>query len=188
MDPLSDALREITGALNRVGIRYAVGGSLASSARSVWRTTLDVDVLAAIAPSQAAALADALGKDWYMHTDEARKSIEAGRSFNVIHIRNAQKVDIFPAVEPFHRMELERATVLRLGDAGIACAVTSAEDILLAKLRWYGEGGKVSDRQWSDITGILSQNPSLDWTYLNSWAEQLDLVELLARARVDSSQ
>src|SRR5439155_22305193 len=102
--------------------------------------------------------------------------------------KNAQKVDVFPAVEPFHRMELERATVLLLGDAGIACAVTSAEDILLAKLRWYSEGGKVSDRQWSDITGILSQNPSLDWTYLNCWAEQLNLVELLARARVDSDR
>ena len=107
MDPLSDALREITAALNRVGIRYAIGGSIASSARSVWRTTLDVDIVAAIAPSQAEALAQSLGKDWYVPVDEARKSIEAGRSFNVIHIRNALKVDIFPAHEAFHRTQLE---------------------------------------------------------------------------------
>src|SRR5439155_20351001 len=84
MDPLSDALREITGALNRIGIRYAIGGSLASSACRVWRTTLDVDVVAAMAPSQAASLADALGKDWYVHVDEARRAIEEGRAFNVI--------------------------------------------------------------------------------------------------------
>ena len=47
MDPLSDTLREIAAALDRVGIRYAIGGSLASSARSVWRTTMDVDLVAA---------------------------------------------------------------------------------------------------------------------------------------------
>ena len=188
MDPLSDALREITAALDRVNIRYAIGGSIASSARSVWRTTLDIDVLAAIAPSQAEALAKSLGKDWYVDVDEGRRSIEAGRSFNVIHIRNAQKVDIFPAIDQFHRTELERATVLRLGDGGIACAVATAEDILLAKLQWYAEGGQTSGRQWSDITGILVQNPNLDWAYVDSWAAHLHVADLLKRARADSAR
>ena len=188
MDPLSGTLREITAALNRLGIQYAIGGSIASSARSVWRTTLDVDIVAAIAPSQAEALAQSLGKDWYVPVDEARKSIEAGRSFNVIHIRNALKVDIFAAQEAFHRTQLSRATVLRLGDEGIPCAVTTAEDILLAKLRWYADGGQASDRQWSDITGILIQNPNLDRAYVDSWAAHLHVVDLLERARADSAR
>ena len=82
MDPLSDTLREITAPLNRVGIRYAIGGSLASSARSIWRTTLDVDIIAAIAPAQAEAFVQALGKDWYADVDEVRGSLATGRSFN----------------------------------------------------------------------------------------------------------
>jgi hypothetical protein len=188
MDPLSDTLREITAALDQAGIWYAIGGSLASSARSIWRTTLDVDIIAAIAPSQAEVLVQSLGKDWYADVDEARSSIELGRPFNVIHIRNALKVDIFPAHEAFHRTQLSRATVLPLGDEGIPCAVTTAEDILLAKLRWYADGGQASDRQWSDIIGILIQNPDLDWAYVNLWAAQLHVVDLLERARVDSAR
>jgi hypothetical protein len=186
MDPLSDTLREITAALNRVGIRYAIGGSLASSARSIWRTTLDIDIVAAIAPAQAEVFVQALGKDWYADVDEIRTSIAAGRSFNVIHIKNALKVDVFPAREPFHRTQLDRATVLPLGDDRIPCVVTTAEDILLAKLRWYADGGQVSERQWDDVTGIIVQNPGLDWAYLNSWAARLHVADLLERARTDA--
>jgi hypothetical protein len=188
MDPLSNTLREITSALNRVGIRYAIGGSLASSARSIWRTTLDVDLVAAIAPSQAEAFVQSLGKDWYADVDEVRNSIAAGRSFNVIHMRNVQKVDVFPAREPFHRSQLDRATVLPLGDDRIPCVVTTAEDILLAKLRWYRDGGEVSDRQWNDIGGLIANNPNLDAEYVNSWAARLGVTSLLARARADAER
>ncbi|MCX6632395.1 MAG: hypothetical protein NTW28_32725 [Candidatus Solibacter sp.] len=188
MDPLGDTLRDLTAALSRVGIRYAIGGSLASSARSIWRTTLDVDIIAAIAPAQAQAFVQSLGKDWYADVDEVRNSLAAGRSFNVIHMRNAQKVDVFPAREPFHRAQLDRATVLPLGEGRVPCVVTTAEDILLAKLRWYRDGGEVSDRQWSDIGGILAQNPDLDWEYVNLWAARLHVTDLLARARVDAEK
>ena len=75
MDPLSDTLREITADLSRAGICYAIGGSLASSARSIWRTTLDVDIIADIAPSQAEAPVQSLGNDWYADVDEVRSSI-----------------------------------------------------------------------------------------------------------------
>jgi hypothetical protein len=188
MDPLSGTLKEITAALNRVGIRYAIGGSLASSARSIWRTTMDVDLVADIAPSQAEAFVQALGKDWYADPDEVRQSIAAGRSFNVIHMRNVLKVDVFPAREPFHRAQLDRATVLPLGDDRIPCVVTSAEDILLAKLRWYRDGGEVSDRQWNDIAGIIANNPDLDAEYVDSWAERLGVAALLERARADAER
>jgi hypothetical protein len=186
MDPLSDTLREITAALNRVGVRYAIGGSLASSARSIWRTTLDVDVVAAIAPAQAEVFVQALGKGWYADVDEVRASIAAGRSFNVIHMGNALKVDVFPAREPFHRTQLDRATVLPLGDERIPCVVTTAEDILLAKLRWYADGGKVSERQWNDITDIITTNAEMDWDYVNLWAARLQVTDLLVRARADA--
>jgi hypothetical protein len=188
MDPLSDTLREITAALNRAGIRYAIGGSLAASARSIWRTTLDVDIVAAIAPAQAEAFVQSLGKDWYADVDEVRHSIAAGRSFNVIQMRNVLKVDVFPARDLFHRTQLDHATVLPLGDGRIPCVVTTAEDILLAKLQWYRDGGEVSDRQWNDIGGILATNPDLDWEYVNSWAAHLGVTSLLERARTDAGR
>jgi hypothetical protein len=188
MDPLSDTLREITAALNRVGIRYAIGGSLASSARSIWRTTMDVDLVAAIAPSQATAFVQALGPDWYADVDEVRKSIAAGSAFNVIHMRNVLKVDIFPAHELFHSTQLDRATVLPLAEDRIPCVVTTAEDILLAKLQWYRDGGEVSDRQWNDIGGLIATNEAMDWEYVNSWAARLGVTSLLERARAEAER
>lgn len=58
--------------------------------------------------------------------------------------------------------------------------VSSPEDTVLAKLVWFRQGGEVSDRQWHDILGVLSvQAPRLDRVYLNTWAERLNVADLL---------
>jgi len=62
----------------------------------------------------------------------------------------------------------------------------TAEYILLAKLQWYRQGREVSDRQWSNIGGILVQNPDLDWNCVNLWAARLGVTGLLAKAQADS--
>jgi len=188
MDPLSDALRQITAALDLIGIRYAIGGSLASSARSVWRGTNDIDVIAAIRPDQADVLAETLGPQWYADPEAMRAAIGRGRSFNLILIKSAQKVDIFPVTSAFHRTQLQRATTMSIGEGRVPCAVTTAEDILLAKLRWYADGGGVSDRQWNDICGIVAANTELDWEYLADWAARLEVQALLDRARTDARE
>jgi hypothetical protein len=186
MDPLSDTLEQITAALRGLGIRYAIGGSLASSARSIWRTTVDVDLVAAMLPAQAEAFVKALGRDWYADLDTVRRAISAGRSFNLIHMRNVQKVDVFPATQAFHRAQLDRATIIPIGDDAVPCVVTTAEDILLAKLRWYADGGEVSDRQWNDIVGLLATNPELDTAYVTHWASELGVTRLLEQAQADA--
>lgn len=185
LDPLSETLSLITAAFDRLKINYAVGGSLASSARGVWRSTLDVDLVAAIQPPQVEALVRELGPAWYADPETIRGSIEAGRSFNVIYLPQVMKVDIFPATEEFHLKELERATLVPLGLAQVSCSVATAEDILLAKLRWYRDGGQVSDRQWNDIVGLISNNLALDSEYLKSWAVRLQVEDLLRRAIAD---
>jgi hypothetical protein len=149
---------------------------------------MDVDLVAAMAPAQAERFVKSLGTDWYADVDQVRDSVAAGRSFNVIHMKNVLKVDVFPAREPFHRAQLDRATVLPLGEGRIPCVVTTAEDILLAKLQWYRDGGEVSDRQWSDIGGLIVTNPAMDWEYVNSWAARLGVATLLERARADAER
>ena len=65
---------------------------------------------------------------------------------------------------------------------GAAFFVATPEDILLAKLQWYRDGGEVSERQWSDIAGILAVNPALDREYLEMWAARLGVGDLLIKA------
>jgi hypothetical protein len=61
--------------------------------------------------------------------------------------------------------------------------VTSPEDTILAKLEWYRLGGEVSDRQWRDILGVIKTRVDrLDLIYLQKWAVELQVVDLLERA------
>ena len=61
--------------------------------------------------------------------------------------------------------------------------VKSAEDVILRKLEWYQQSGGVSDRQWSDIVGIVrTQGERLDLDYLRQWAAALGVADLLDSA------
>ncbi len=72
--------------------------------------------------------------------------------------------------------------------AGPELFVLSAEDTLLAKLEWYRKGGEVSERQWSDVLGILrTQGPALDDAYVRRWASEIGVGDLLERARSEAA-
>jgi hypothetical protein len=188
MDPI-DTLKTIASALDRLGIAYVIGGSLASSVRGhVSAAAYSIDIVASISAPQAERLARELGPDWYAEPEQMRHAIAAGRAFNVIHIPLGIKVDIFPATEDSHLSQLERATRVTLAflDDSTLYPVATAEDILLAKLRWYREGGEVSERQWYDIQGILAANPALDMAYTHSWAARLRVEDLLTKALAEA--
>jgi len=189
MNPLGETLRALASVLDRLKIPYAIGGSLASAARGLYRATNDADLVAAIGTHQAALLATALGREWYADPDQIRDAIRSGRSFNVVYLQFSQKVDIFPATEEFHSVQLQRATAeAPFRDDETLYPITSAEDILLAKLRWYKDGGEVSDRQWQDIMGIVAVNLELDKEYLRTWAARLGVQALLARALTPTNE
>ena len=188
-DPMAQGLNELTAALTTLGIRFLVSGSLASSAHGVVRATIDGDLVALIFPPQAKLLAKVLGPGWYADPEMMEQAIREMRAFNLIHIGTATKFDVFPALTDFHDSELERATHAPLKTEGATlCPVATPEDSLLSKLQWYRQGGEVSERQWNDICGIIVQNPSLDWDYVNLWANRLHVADLLARARLDAEQ
>lgn len=183
-DPLALALSLLVPVLDSLGIRYAIVGSLASSAHGVYRATADGDLLADIRPQQARPLAAALSKDWYGEPDAMESAIRQGRAFNLIHMTTATKVDIFPARTDFHERQIERASVITVfpQDSALQLPVASAEDVVLSKLQWYRAGGEVSEKQWSDIGGILATQSGLDFGYMEAWARSLGVGDLLARA------
>jgi hypothetical protein len=184
---LALGLNELTSALTSLKIPFLVGGSLASSTHGVARSTIDGDLIAVIGPIQIRRLVDALGANWYADAELMRRSIEAGRGFNLIHMPTASKFDVFPASTDFHESQLRRAKLTRLSIEGAnLCPVATPEDILLAKLCWYGEGGQCSEVQWRDIVGILTINPDLDWEYTRTWAARLRVSDLLDKAHSDA--
>ncbi len=168
-------------ALERSGGSWVIGGSIASTVHGVPRSTLDVDLVVSIAPHRVPALVQA-AEGFAIDADVLRDQLAAGRSHNVFHAATMTKVDLFPAVGPFERNQIARAIVVR------GARVMSAEDILLAKLRWYRRGGEVSDRQWRDVLGIVAaQHATLDRTHLTDWAADLAVSDLLERVLADHS-
>jgi hypothetical protein len=82
----------------------------------------------------------------------------------------------------YAQLALTRAQPREVG-AAHALMLGSAEDILLYKLYWYRLGNEVSDRQWSDLLGILEVQLALDDSYLERWAGTLGVADLLKKAR-----
>jgi len=181
----------VTQALERIGIPYAIGGSLASSLYGVMRSTLDVDIVADMRLEQIPALVAALSKEFYADDAMMRQAIEHRHSFNVIHYETALKVDIFiRKLRPFDQMQLERRRpVIITTDPEQSVYVISPEDTVLAKLEWYRLGGQVSERQWRDVLGVLKTRAGeLDLDYMRKWASELQVSELLERALQEAGE
>jgi hypothetical protein len=181
-DPF-EALIAVGSAFEELGIRWYIGGSVASSARGIARASLDVDVVADLRPGQETLFTQRLREDYYISEDAVREAIRECGSFNVIHLATGLKVDVFlPTGRAFDRQALDRAIPEPLDPegAGPCYPVATAEDIVLAKLEWYQRGGPTSQRQWSDVLGVLrTSGPSIDRSYLEGTAASLGLADLL---------
>lgn len=184
MNPLADGFQQLLAALDRLEIRYAVGGSVASSIRGNYRFTNDIDILVQMPGTLVEDFVKELGPDFHADAEQMREAFRLGRCWNVIHVRSACKFDLFPAVSEFARSQIARSRFEVSGAFGaeIEFAVTSAEDILLAKLHWYRLANETSEQQWRDVAGIVAlQGGRLDRDYLALWAGKLGVADLLDR-------
>lgn len=179
----------VINAFETLGVPYMIGGSLASAFHGTARSTLDTDLVADLRAEQIIPLVEMLKQDFYIDEEMILDAIEHKISFNLIHLQTAFKVDVF-IIKPrrFDQIEFERRRLETVSNEPYRKAyVTTAEDIILAKLEWYRMGGEVSDRQWRDILGVLKvQVGRLDLEYLRCWAAELNVADLLQRALKES--
>jgi hypothetical protein len=102
----------------------------------------------------------------------------------VIHVETSFKVDVFVAKPgSFDDQQLERRRLEVVGeDQQRTAYVSTAEDIILAKLRWYCISNETSEKQWNDVRGVVEvQGGKLDRVYLREWAQPLGVLDLLER-------
>lgn len=171
--------------LDKLGIRYLVGGSLASSIHGVARSTIDVDLLAEISTKHVSALVDGLKDKFYIEEKAVEDAIRYRSSFNVIHFESVYKVDLFiPKNRPFDEIQFRNRRQVAIEENILF--VASPEDTVLAKLEWYKATGETSDKQWSDIQGVLRVQSDLDLSYLRRWSVELKVEVLLEKALSDS--
>jgi hypothetical protein len=184
---LSEASRpaeDLLWALDVLEVEYVVVGSVASSAHGVPRATMDVDIVARFTAPMLTRLGVLLGDHFYFDVEAAQEALRRGLSFNILSKRDVTKFDFFPAgADLFGAMQLARKGLARIDFlSDIEVPIASPEDVLLAKLRWFDKGGRVSENQWKDVLGILSiQGARIDWAYIEEWAPRLGVADLLGR-------
>jgi len=185
METQADGFNRILEVLDLLEIPYQVVGSLASSIHGIPRSTMDVDLVADLRADQVEEFTARLKADFYADPEMIKEALARGRSFNLIHYASSFKFDIFPLQkDEFSQTQFARrqfAETKSLGDP-IECAVATAEDTVLNKLRWYRASGETSERQWNDLRGIVQVSGArLDLAYLNTWAPRLEVADLLER-------
>jgi hypothetical protein len=173
---LGDLLSRVVFALEAAAIPYMVTGSIASSAHGLPRSTRDLDVV--IRPTSEALIALIQlfpESEYYADVEQALHAFESGSQFNVIDFATGWKVDFIIA----EQSEYGRASFARrrrIDIAGVPVFVTSAEDVILNKLKWAKLGS--SGQQVQDAAGIFSnQGKSLDFEYIEHWVAELHLGE-----------
>jgi hypothetical protein len=179
------ALKQLTDVLDDLKIHYAIGGSIASSLYGKVRFTQDADITVTPFADGAEQLYNVLRKNFYISKEAMQEAISSRGSFNIIHLKSAFKIDMFiQKDDDFHRLVFIRRKKVKLDESiDHLFDIVSAEDIILLKLQWYESSGCESERQWSDVLGVLAvQSGSLDTEYLRSCSEKLGLSDILQKA------
>ena len=179
------ALGPVVDAFEKCGIDYYIGGSVASSVYGIARATLDVDVIANIADEQVHGFFELLKTTYYIDEEMILNSIREKSVFNMVHLETMLKIDVFILKNTsYDKMAFQRRRKDTLEEEGkTEFYIVSAEDIILNKLEWYRIGGGISERQWGDILGVFKvQSDLLNMEYLEFWAKELNLTELLNEA------
>ena len=173
--------------LEEARIPYYISGGIASINYGEPRLTNDADIVIRIGLFQIPNFVKAFENNFVVSADAVRDSLERRYAFNIIHIESAYKIDFYPITDE-EEMEISAFARRRpqdIGDGEIWMA--SAEDVVLAKLRWFRKGGEVSEKQWRDVLGVLKvQGERLDFAYLEPMAGRFGLADLLERAREDA--
>ena len=115
-EELVAALRPVVNALQRLGVRHYVGGSVASSFHGAARSTMDVDLVCELTEIEIPEFIRWLGSDYYLSETAICEAVKRKGCFNLIHLSSSFKVDIFISRgRPFDVEAMERASRRAIG-------------------------------------------------------------------------
>jgi len=182
---LIEALEPVARILHSLGIRFYVGGSVASSFHGAARSTMDVDLVADLSAENIEPFISRLNKgEYYVSQAAIEDAVNRSSCFNVIHLASSFKVDIFILKNrDFDKSSMNRATPGKVDlESGFEVPIASPEDTILSKLEWYRLGNEVSERQWDDVTRVMRiLGNAADHEYLKRNAAELGVEDLLQK-------
>ncbi len=171
---LSRSLARISEILTRLRIPHAFTGGIVSARFGVPRFTHDIDVVVVFEnPFSVAALITVLENEYYIDPAMVHEAVRNNSMFNAMDLKTSFTID-FHIGESIPG-ELSRAQMTEFA-GGIVVSTLSPEDAILSKLQWIQKG---SHRSRSDVIGMFKQQKNLNWAFLESMADQLNVADLL---------
>jgi hypothetical protein len=180
---LADFLSLVVRVLDDAGIPHMLTGSMAAAYYSSPRATQDLDLVIEPTAAQVDVLIERfVAEGLYVSPEAAHEALGSHGQFNFIDPASGWKADLILRRErPFSTTEFGRraeATVL-----GVAIALTTLEDLIIAKLEWSELDH--SELQRRDLAQLVEHaGPALDRTYIDEWVRELGLEA--AWRRIDS--
>jgi hypothetical protein len=171
--------------LEQSEIPYMVTGSVASFLYGEPRATNDVDMIIAPTQDQLETLLKELEPHAYVSREAAEEAFRRRTMFNVIGFETAEKIDFILLKDRAFQLEEFGRRQKHILSAFEFTAVT-AEDSILSKLVWAKRGQ--SERQLRDVYGVIKNQETLDWVYIDYWAQRLGVEESLNILKSKSSR
>ena len=148
-------LASIGGALESIGVTWAIWGSFASTIHGEARSTNDIDVSGMFGGTGREAARRRAGRRLLRGRVDDRgghrreRELQRHRPAHILESRRR-------ATPAARRGSADPAAGTHA--AGWCLYVLGPEDTALQKLRWYQLTGETSDRQWRDIMGVAARH------------------------------
>lgn len=172
-----DVLQDAVTRLERAGIPYMLTGSIALSYYAQPRMTRDIDLVVELSGRDAKSVAALFSPNYYVAEADVGRAMATQGMFNVLHLDKVVKLDFIVRKDTAYRLhEFGRRQRVRL--PGFEAWIVSREDLILSKLVWAKDSS--SETQLRDVQALLVGGA--DRTYLERWAAELSVADLLQRS------
>lgn len=166
-------------------INYYVTGGVAAVAYGEARTTQDLGVVLAIDLADLPRVSNIFEAAGFYVSGLDDVIAKRMSSFQITQIETISRADLMVASSTeYSRIELSRRRTIPIS-TGKDVYFASPEDVIINKLLW-GKSSQ-SEKQWRDVLSIMkTQQESLDYKYINEWADKLGLTVDYLRATVEA--
>jgi hypothetical protein len=169
--------------LEKMGIRYGIGGSVAAMAYSAPRFTADIDVMLVAEVAELSRLVEEVNS-WQIYIAPLEAILEAdiphGLPFNIYNGAAGTKADLY-VIQPagLSGSAMSRRRRIRDDQIGLEAWFLAPEDVILYKLDYFRRSEGISQKHPQDIAKMLNViGDQLDLAYVERWAAEIGVLDL----------
>ncbi|HLE30044.1 MAG TPA: hypothetical protein VI793_18115 [Anaerolineales bacterium] len=176
-------VRRLVTLLEQLGIRYAIGGSVAAMAYGEHRFTADIDMALLADTEELARLVEAVSA-WHIYIAPLEAIVEEdiphGLPFNIYDGAAGAKADLYVVADSgLPGSAMRRRRRIRSDEVGLEAWFLAPEDVILYKLDYFRRSEGVSQKHPKDIAKMLAvSGDQLDLAYIERWASEIGVLDL----------